>query len=67
MYKSILLFAVLFVLGCSEITGTDSHTLTIDVDISNSVTVSFDNGQSIQVSAGGVGLISLEEGTYNYS
>lgn len=68
-YILIILLFVL-VLGCSDSSSepdTVFYTLFIDVDISNGVTVSFDSGQSVKVSAWKEGLINLESGVYNYS
>ena len=65
--KYFLIIMMIF-MSCSD-SSTDSifYTLNIDVDIANGVTVSFDNGQSVKVSAWKEGSISLESGTYNYS
>ena len=65
--KYFLIIMMIF-MSCSD-SSTDSifYTLIIDVDMSNGVTVSFDNGQSVKISAWDEGSISLESGTYNYS
>jgi len=62
-----LIITALIFISCSNPASPTFYTLFIDVDISNGVTVSFDNSQSVKVSAWSEGSISLESGTYNYS